>query len=276
MKALTGSAGGDAGSDVYAAALKPDIDPVQAENEAQQVLYDIGGQFDSGDFDRLPPSVFSAMKLVALAWARIGWARFIRGENLAAMQFLNSAWLLSQSGTVANRLGQVYEKQEQTDKARHMYALAAAAGGADASDSEQRLAKLAPNANAAQKEIADAKTELLESRTVKLDPLKPAQAQAGEPKGADKNFEGSGKRELSALFNLVFDGSPQPERVEFVDGVAGDESLRPAAEQMRTKDFPVRFPDASSIKIVRQAVVRCGAAGCRAELQRIDAQKWRR
>ena len=131
MKGLTGSAGGDAGPDMYAAALKSDIDPAQTENDAQQVLYDIGGQFDSGEFDRLPPSAFSAMKLVALAWARMGWAKYLRGENLAAMQFLNSAWLLSQSGTVANRLGQVYEKQGQPEKARHMYALAVAAGGAD-------------------------------------------------------------------------------------------------------------------------------------------------
>ncbi len=131
MKSLTGSAGGESGPTCLRPALKPDIDPTQTENEAQQVLYDIGGQFDSGEFDRLGPSTFSAMRLVALAWARMGWAKYIRGENLAAMQFLNSAWLLSQSGTVANRLGQVYEKQGQPEKARHMYALAVAAGGAD-------------------------------------------------------------------------------------------------------------------------------------------------
>src|SRR5208282_3317039 len=129
MKGLTGSAAGDSGEDIFSAALKSDIDPPQTENEAQQVLYDIGGQFDSGEFDRLGPSAFSAMRLVALAWARIGWAKYIRGENLAAMQFLNSAWLLSQSGTVANRLGQVYEKQGQNEKARYIYALAVAAGG---------------------------------------------------------------------------------------------------------------------------------------------------
>jgi len=79
------------------------------------------------------------MPLVALAWARMGWAKFQRGENLAALQFLNSAWLLSQSGTVANRLGQVLEKQGQPEKARHMYALAVAAGGSDVEDSRARL-----------------------------------------------------------------------------------------------------------------------------------------
>jgi len=255
IKGLTGSSTGETGADgdVYAAALKPDIDPTQTENEAQQVLYDIGGQFDSGEFDRLPPSAFSAMKLVALAWARMGWAKFVRGENLAAMQFLNSAWLLSQSGTVANRLGQVYEKQGQSDKARHMYALAVAAGGADVADSRERLAKLVPDAAAAQKQAADAGAELADLLTVKLAPI-PASASASGKPG-------------SAHFNLVFDSSPRPERAEFVDG---DESLRPAGDQLREKDFPVRFPDASSIKIVRRGLVTCAASSCSVALQPVD------
>src|SRR5216683_432492 len=148
MKRLTGSVGGDSGQDIFAAALFFYIDPAQTENDAQQVLYDIGGQFDSGELDRLGPSAFSSMRLVALAWSRMGWAKFQRGENLAAMQFLTSAWLLSQSGTVGNRLGQVLEKQGQAEKARHMYALAVAAGGGtnEVQDSRARLAKLAGDA----------------------------------------------------------------------------------------------------------------------------------
>src|SRR5260370_41898506 len=86
--------------------------------------------------------------MVALGWSRIGWAKFQRGENLAAMQFLTSAWLLSQSGTVGNRLGQVLERQGQREKARQMYALATAAGGSadEVQDSRARLARLAGDA----------------------------------------------------------------------------------------------------------------------------------
>ncbi|HSZ61344.1 MAG TPA: DUF3857 domain-containing protein [Terriglobales bacterium] len=260
MKGLTGSATSantDNTQDIYAAALTNDIDPTQTENEAQQVLYDIGSQFDSGEFDRLGPSAFSSMRLVALSWARIGWAKFQRGETLSAMQFLNSAWMLSQSATVANRLAQVYEKQGQSEKARHMYALSiAAAGGAnnkDKQDSEARLAKLAPDPTPSGK-AADpspdpkkAKEELIEDRTVKLSQIttKPA----------------------TARFNLVFDSSPRPERADLADG---DESLRPAAAQLREKDFPVRFPDVSSIKIIRQAKLTCTASACTIELLPID------
>jgi hypothetical protein len=246
MKSLTGSAAGDSGQDIFAAALRNDIDPTQTENDAQQVLYDIGGQFDSGEMDRLGPSAFSSMRLVALAWARTGWAKFQRGENLPAMQFLQSAWLLSQSGTVANRLGQVFEKQGQAEKARHMYALAVAAGGSEAADSRARLTKIAGE-SAAAKEIASAAAELVETRKLKLGAI-------------------TGKS-VSAHFNLVFDSSPRPERAEFVDG---DESLRQAGEQLRQKDFAVRFPDVSSVKIVRRALVSCAAAGCGAELLPIE------
>jgi tetratricopeptide (TPR) repeat protein/transglutaminase-like putative cysteine protease len=249
MKGLTGSAGGDSGQDIFAAALTNDVDPTQTENDAQQVLYDIGGQFDSGELDRLGPSAFSSMRLVALAWARMGWAKFQRGENLTAMQFLTSAWLLSQSGTVANRLGQVLEKQGQPEKARHMYALAAAASGSDMQDSRARLAKLAGDPSAAEKDLAQAPGELVQARTVKLGPIT--------------------SKSVSARFNLVFDSSPRPERTEFVDG---DESLRSAAEQLRQKDFPVRFPDVSSVKIVRRGLVSCGGSGCSIELLAIDKE----
>ncbi len=249
MKGLTGSAGADSGKDIFAAALKDNIDPAQTENDAQQVLYDIGGQFDSGELDRLGPSAFSSMPLVALAWARMGWAKFHRGENLAAMQFLTSAWLLSQSGTVANRLGQVLEKQGQPEKARHMYALAAAAGGNDVEDSRARLARLACDPAAAEKDAAQAPVELVQARTVKLGAIT--------------------SKSLSARFNLVFDSSPRPERAEFVDG---DESLRLAAEQLREKDFPVRFPDVSSVKIVRRGLLSCGGSGCSIDLLPIDKE----
>jgi transglutaminase-like putative cysteine protease/tetratricopeptide (TPR) repeat protein len=243
MKGLTGGSAVAADEDIYAAALHAGIDPDQTQNDAQQVLYDIGGQFDSGEMDRLGPSAFSSMRLVALSWARMGWAKSLTGENLTAMQFLTSAWLLSGSGTVANRLAQVLEKQGQNQKAQHTYALAAAAGGSEIEDSRQRLAKLAGGTAGVDKEIAEAKIELAQIRTVKLEAITAKSA--------------------SAKFNLVFDSSPRPERAEFVEG---DESLRAAGDQLKEKDFPVRFPDVSSIKIVRRGELKCGTAGCSVEL----------
>ena len=118
-------------------------------------------------------------------WAGRAWAgrNSIAGENLAAMQFLSSAWQLSESGTVANRLGQVLEKQGQRDKARHMYALAVAAGGSVVADSRERLGKLAADPAAADKEVTEAKTELAQLRTVKLSAITTKKASAAVQSG---------------------------------------------------------------------------------------------
>jgi tetratricopeptide (TPR) repeat protein/transglutaminase-like putative cysteine protease len=255
LEELTGSTRVNAGGDVYAAALRTDIDPAQTENEAQQVLYEIGGQFDAGEFDRLGPSALSAMQLVSLSWARIGWAKHRGGENLTAVRFLNAAWLLSQSGTVANRLAQVLEKQDQKESAENMYALAVAAGGVDAQDSRTRLEKLMGDRMLAEKKIVEAAAELVESRTLRLD------ASANKPGPAHLNAE---------HLDLVFDGSSRPERIELS---RSNQNLQSAVAQFREKEFPVRFPDASSVKIIRQGLLSCGDKGCSLELVPLEKVK---
>jgi len=242
MKTVTGSIT-TSGPDIYSGALRDNIDPNQTQREARQTLDSIGDQFDSGEFNRLGPSAVSSMNLVALAWARLGWAKFLQGETLEAMQFLNAAWALSQSGTIANRLARVFEKEGQREKARHMYALAVAAGGAEIEASRQALAKLAATPDSAAQEMAKASDDLHQARTISLGAVSSSTA--------------------SANFILVFDSSNKPERVEFADG---DASLNSAAPQLRQKDFPVKFPDVSSIKLIRRARLACAQSKCSMEL----------
>jgi hypothetical protein len=248
LSAQTGTSPASTDSDVFAGALRNDLNPGQTILEARQTLDQIGDQFDSGEYDRLTPSAFSAMGLVALAWSRIGWAKFLQGETLDAIQFLNSAWLLGQSGVVADRLGRVYEKEGQKEKACHFYALATAAGGPDTQSAREQLTRLSAGPDAAIQEIARASSELLEMRTVKM----PA------------SLGNSG----SAEFALVFEASSKPSRAEFLEG---DGTLRSAADKIREKEFAVRFPDASSIKIVRHAQLSCAPAGCSVVLQPVEA-----
>ena len=246
-KGVTGSEGSSSGDDVFAAALRDDADPNQSSSDARRTLDDIGDHFDSGDYDQLNASAFSAMRFVALAWARIGWASYLRQENMASLQFLESSWLLSRSGTVANRLGRLYEREGQHDKARHTFALAVAAGGADVPKSNAELLKLAASPATAQQEAAQAKADFQQARSVKL----PAIGKTG-----------------SAQFTLVFDGSNKPERVLFV---SGDENLRAADEQLMKAAYPVKFPDVSSIKIVHRGTLTCTAAECTIVLVPLEA-----
>ena len=245
IKSVTGAASAP-GTDLYVSALRDDIDPNQTWREARKTLDDVGDQFDSGEFDRPGPSAFRAMDLVALAWARVGWAKYLQGDYMEALSYLQSAWLLSQSGTVENRVAHVLEKEGQKEGVRHAYALACAAGGGDTAASKAELLKLASGPEA-DKQISDAAAELTKMRTIKLtiQPIAGAQAQ----------------------FALTFDGSNKPQRVDWLEGSA---DLRKMADQLREKEYPVRFPDVSSVKIVRQAAVSCDGAGCVLVLQPLE------
>jgi hypothetical protein len=129
-------------ADFFAQALRDDVDSAQAAHDAEKTLSDIGDQFESGEYDHLDVNSYSAMDMVALSWARMGWAWFLQGDNLVASQYLESAWDLSQSGTIANRLARVYEKTGARDRAQHMYALSVAAGGPDAQNSRDHVMKI--------------------------------------------------------------------------------------------------------------------------------------
>jgi hypothetical protein len=179
------------------------------------------------------------MNLVALAWARIGWASFLQGETLEGMKYLNASWTLCQGGTVANRLGRAFAKEGQQDKARHMFALATAAGGDEGEASRQALLKLSSSPDSAQRDIDAAQRELLQMRTVTVPSIT--------------------AKEATAQFNLVFESSTRPERAEYF---SGDESLRNADQQLRQQDYPVKFPDVSSVKIIRRGTLGCHNSGC--------------
>jgi tetratricopeptide (TPR) repeat protein/transglutaminase-like putative cysteine protease len=244
LQELMGSVRPFAEQDIYAAALREDIDPDQTIRAAQKSLDNIGELFDAGAYDDAGPSAFVAMHFVALQWARIGWAKSFQGQTLDAVRYLESAWLLAQSGTAANRLARVYEKAGDAEKAKRMLALAAAAGGAEAGNSRERLSKLFTSAAAASQEIAQAQAELARMYSVKL--------------------TGLARKNTSAEFVLVFDGASRPQRIELQQG---DRELAAAGKSIMEAGYPIRFPDMSSVKVLRRAVVSCDAAACTVTLK---------
>ena len=247
MASLTGGAAA-ATNDFFAAALRDDIDPSQAIHDAEKNLSAIGDQFDSGEYDRLDANAYSVMDMVALSWARLGWGRFLQGDNLAASQFLDAAWQLSHSGTIANRLARVYEKTGARDRAQHFYALAAAAGGAAAQNSREQVSKLNPST--ADKVLVQAVDELQKMRVTSLPRL---------------NAQNS-----AARFILMFDNSSSADRVLFLDG---DEVLRNQTDALQKADFSIKFPDVSSIKIILIGSMSCGSSGCRFEIQPLNSMQ---
>jgi transglutaminase-like putative cysteine protease/tetratricopeptide (TPR) repeat protein len=242
---LAGSSAPAPGSDWFASALRDDINPEQTLTDARAVVDGIGEQFDAGAYDQNPPEVFSAMYFLSLEWARIGWAQSLKGDRMDALRYLDSAWGLSQSGTVANRLARIYLKAGDTVKARHLLALAIAAGGADVENSRAQLAKLGPGRPTEQ---AQAQAELTQMRQARLRALDQKKGQAE--------------------FVLVFDGSSRPQRAEYSRGDAELQSAEPAAMDA---DYPVVFPENSSAKIVRRGVLTCAASGCSMALKPLES-----
>jgi tetratricopeptide (TPR) repeat protein len=245
LMSVVGSTAAAPGGDWFSAALRDDIDPEQTLNDARRIVDGIGDQFDSEAYQENPPEVFSAMYFLALEWARIGWASFLKGDRMEGVRFLDAAWSLSQSGTVANRLARVYEKAGDTVKARHMLALAISAGGAEVERSRTQLAKLNPGRPA---DLSQGRAELAQMQSVKV--------------------RGLAQKSGQAEFILVFDGSSRPQRTEYREGTP---EMRDAEAALTDSDYPVSFPENTSVKIVRRGVLTCATAGCTMVLKPLDS-----
>lgn len=245
---VIGSAVPAPNGDVFAAALRDDINADDTLANAGRIVNAIGDQFDSGAYDQDPSQALPQMYFLALGWARIGWAKVRKGQALEGLRYLESAWNLSESGTVANRIAHLYIKGGDTARGRQMLQWAVAAGGADVNDSKAMLAKL-PAGRGTQAPAGGA--DLLERlRTVRLSHL-------NVKKG-------------NAEFILVFDGSSRPDRAEFE---GGDADLASAGQALMSVEYPVSFPDYSSVKIVRMASVSCATNGCKAVLKPLDSSR---
>ena len=242
MKSVIGSPTAAQDGDLFAAALRDDINVAGTLEDAKNIVDTIGEQFESEAYDDGSPEVGSAMYFLALEWARLGWAKYLKGDRLEGLRFMDSAWQLSQSGTLANRLGRIYQKAGDPARAKHFFLLAAAAGGSEVESSRAELKKMGAAENASQ-----AQAELLQMRTVKLPGLTMKKGQAE--------------------FALVFSGSSKAERAEFAEG---DPELHPAEQALMDATFTVSFPDYSSLRIVRRGVLSCSATGCAVVLKPIE------
>jgi tetratricopeptide (TPR) repeat protein/transglutaminase-like putative cysteine protease len=242
MKSVVGSPTAAQGADLFAVALRDDINADDTLGDAKNIVDTIDEQFESAAYEENSPEVASAMYFLALEWARIGWAKCLKGDRLEGLRFMDSAWQLSQSGALANRLGRVYQKAGDTARARHFFLLSVAAGGSEVDASRAELKKMGAPADASQ-----AQSELLQMRTAKL--------------------PGLAMKKGQAEFVLVFSGSSKAERAEFAEG---DPDLHPAEQALMDATFMVSFPDYSSLKIVRRGVLSCSATGCAIVLNPIE------
>ncbi len=207
------------------------------------------------ELSNLLPEDLACTRKIGMFWDTLGWVHFRLGHLDQAESYLHAAWLLAQGEVEADHLGQVYEQQKKTEKAIHMYRLALAtpdSHGGSWDETRHRLEhltgakapvapdRLNPNPNG---------SELSELRSVKLKRLVPGSA--------------------TAEFFLLFSPGPKVEDVEFI---SGSEELKSDGEALSEAKFQVAFPEGSSARLVRRAILMCSSvSGCEAVLYTPDS-----
>jgi len=208
------------------------------------------------ELPNLLPEDLACTQKIGMFWDTLGWAHFRLGHLDQAEGYLQAAWLLMQGAVEADHLAQIYEQQKKTEKAIHMYRLALAVPqaypGESRDDTRHRLENLTgaktstapdlhhPNSNG---------SELSELRTVKLKRLVPGTA--------------------TAEFFLLFIPGPKLDDVKFI---SGSEKLKSADDALSEAKFQVAFPEGSTARLVRRALVMCSKdSGCNAVLLTPDS-----
>jgi tetratricopeptide (TPR) repeat protein len=199
----------------------------------------------------LLPEDLKCTQKIGMFWDTLGWVHFRLGNLDQAERYINAAWLLSQSGIVADHLGQVYEQQQEKQKAIHMYRLALAGLGGRAfgdagEETRHRLEHLTGTKTPTMplRRGDSSGSELSQLRSVKLNRL----------------IAGS----ATAEFFLLFSPGPIVEDVQFI---SGSEKLKSAGDSLSKAKFQVTFPEGSSAHLVRRAILTCSSvSGCEAVL----------
>lgn len=224
----------------------------KALDYAQRAVEDEEKESRGVDLANLVPEDLLSTRKLSSYWDTLGWVHFRSGNFGQAESFLNAAWLLSQDPVVADHLGQVYEQQKKTAKAIHMYRLALATPqgnvtGGQWDDTRNRLSKLTGTKAPTSMELLRSDpngNELSQLRSVKLKRLVPGSA--------------------TAEFFLLFSPGPKVEGVEFISGSG---KLKSAAKVLSETSFQIAFPEGSSARLVRRAIVMCSdVSGCTAVL----------
>jgi tetratricopeptide (TPR) repeat protein len=224
------------GRDIYSSLMIEDADPeasLQQTREYLQHMEESFSQNEAGDRGS------GTSNVVAILWGRMGWAYFRQNRFPEAERYLNAAWTMSQSASVALRLGQVYEKENKKALAIRTYA-EGTAGEGNREGTRESLLRLVTHASEADTATSGVRSRLTQNRTVVLNrkPAKPA----------------------SANLLLVFAGSPFPEKVVFTEGTPDVVSRNEAT--IKAQKFPILYPDETPQHIVRSGLIYCGATGC--------------
>jgi tetratricopeptide (TPR) repeat protein len=218
----------------------------------------------------------------SLVWDTMGWVYFQSGDVSRAENFVHASWMLGQDPIVGEHLGEIYEKQGKSKDAAHVYELALAAVGTPlyglsgtppayagmpvASPAEINRQGLASKIASHFQKLTGKKPAINETwRLPNGEWTKSASEQLTQMRTAKfgklPNLSGS------AEFSIVF----APGKVQSVEYVSGEASLKVLIEKIKAAHYQVEFPTGSQAVLMRRAELSCfPLSGCMAVLMPTD------
>jgi tetratricopeptide (TPR) repeat protein len=182
------------------------------------------------DINTATPQDFASATRLAAYWDTLGWVYFRSGNFDAAEKYLNAGWHLSQDPTIADHLGQLYEKEGKKREAVHAYSEAIATGHAP-KHARERVNALADFAGPGWVQPSD----LQNYRISKV---------ALVPKPKDH---------ANADFVVLL----SPGGKVIAHYVSGSEELLQAGKALEAAKLNTPFPDGGPVQILRRGILDC-------------------
>jgi len=177
-------------------------------------------------------------------WDTMGWIKFQEGDLKTAESYILATWLLADNATVADHLGQIYEKEGRHDDAIRVYTLALALPNPPV-ETRGRLAALIGDKKV-DAAVDAARPNVAVRRTIKL----------ANPKNVD----------ASAKFWVLFspnasDSTASVDEVKFAEGDGkNDDVMKGYADELGAAKLPFLFPTGDKAKIAVLGVLDCMSA----------------
>ena len=208
-----------------------DTELKRAENYADTAISALETQLRDVSLSSLRFADLANTQMLFNTWDTKGWVLFKSGDLDAAEAYILPAWQGTESGAVAEHLGDIAQKKGLRDQADHYYVLSLA-GDSPSTTSRDKLKSLGVSGGGLDSMIAKARKEQASERTEKLDAVQTGTAD---------------------FFLLV-----SPGKIEQVKFVRGEESLRNFADMLKNVTVPMKFPPSSQVHVVRRVRLTCG------------------
>src|SRR5579862_78631 len=214
------------------------VDLDKAQHYAESAISATEADLQKIDLSHVTPQHLSEVANLGAYWDTLGWLYFRKGEFELAERYVRAAWILDQTGEVADHLAQIDEQLGQKARAIHQYALALAAPGS-LPDTRAKLILLLGGNTQIDTLVEQARPDLALLRRIPAGKLDAEDAQAD--------------------FLILLSPGEKSARVESIRFVGGSERLKPFADRLRTLDYGTVFPDSAPAKLIRRGTLDCSA-----------------